>query len=215
MHYNIEWIKITSFHSIAGLVRGRDNFPATCLLQIALMLLQKNSYFSSRISFIKNNQHLTPMNPYNPIKVLQTMRIIFFGLIAMPTLFAIAVSSLMSENAGVNVSFEDPLILALIILTLMAIPASNLIPRRFTKTLSPETSLQQKLAAFQTHMIVKMAVWDGVANFAIVVALISENFFPLFIGIICILFNASQYPDVNRIQRTILLTSEDRAALQK
>ena len=154
------------------------------------------------------------MNNYDPKKVLQTTRYIYFGLVAMPTLFAIVVISMLDETSLFTISFEEPLIHALILLILMIIPASIIIPKKQAQAINPEDNLQKKLSVFQTSMIIKAALWTGIADFAIVVALLTSNYFPLIFGIIAILKIASLYPNANSIGRVIPLNKSECQELE-
>jgi hypothetical protein len=151
---------------------------------------------------------------YDPKKALQTTKYIYYGFVAMPTLFALAVSSMLNEQTVFEISFENPLILSLVILALLIFPASILVPKQQTKTLKSDDELKKKLASFQTAFIIKTALWIGVANFAIVVALLSMNYFPFIIGIIVILIIASFYPNISQLKKTIPLNNEDINSLK-
>lgn len=115
---------------------------------------------------------------YDPKKALQTTRYIYFGLVAMPTLFAIAVSTMLNDETIFKISIENPLILALVLLALLILPASIIVPQKQTKLLTSDDDIKKKLATFQTALIIRAALWIGVANFAIVVALLTMNYFP-------------------------------------
>lgn len=146
---------------------------------------------------------------YDPKKALQTTRYIYFGLVAMPTLFAIAVSTMLNDETIFKISIENPLILALVLLALLILPASIIVPQKQTKLLTSDDDIKKKLATFQTALIIRAALWIGVANFAIVVALLTMNYFPLIIGIIAILFVASLYPNINQIKKFVPLNNKD------
>ena len=73
----------------------------------------------------------------------------------MPTLFAIAILSMLDEETIFEISFENPLTLALIIMALVMIPASILVPKLEIKKLKPEVSLQKKIATFQKAIIIR------------------------------------------------------------
>lgn len=149
------------------------------------------------------------MPDVDPKASLRTMRMIYFGMLFMPVALILVVLNTVEEELFFEFSLQDSLVLALVLLTLFEIPASIIVPGKLLKSIRPGASLPSKLAVFQSALIIRAAMWEGVALFAIVVFMMSGNTFPLLIAVVSLLVIASNYPGIGKLQSTLDLTTEE------
>ncbi|MDX2413865.1 MAG: hypothetical protein QNK33_01625 [Bacteroidales bacterium] len=110
---------------------------------------------------------------------------------------------------------EDPLLVALIVITLLGLPLSRIAPKIYLKGKSINEGLSQKMTVYKTAFIIKAAIWVGIAEFAIIVFMLSGNALPLIIAIISMVIIASYYPNIERIVEAVQLTQEEIEELKK
>ena len=75
-------------------------------------------------------------------------------------------------------------------------------------------SLEQKLKIFQSASIVKYALLEGPAFFAIVAYNLTGNALPLVIGVCLVLYLAVQRPNLQKLLDALPLTSDEKRKLQ-
>lgn len=101
-----------------------------------------------------------------------------------------------------NANDEEFIFVILIsILSVAGILLSRFLFTKFTQVISNKEELNEKLSFYQTAMIVRLAIIEGVALFAIVAAMINENLFFLIIALAFLMFFISLHPSKNRVMK--------------
>jgi len=118
------------------------------------------------------------------------------------------------EMAPFRFNIDDPMHLVLIILTLGAGPAGVYLPKLMLKNNPPIEGLQGKLNAYQTILIYKTSPWNGVALFAIVIFMVTQNPMPIVIAVISMLMIATNFPSIDRINKAVNLNEEELRELR-
>lgn len=110
-----------------------------------------------------------PNTPQTPAAALRTIKIIHLALAAGQILFAVTVILI---NKRININLRDPhdpLVYAVPALAVVCFFLSNFLFKNILgSTLKPESGLMQKLGAYQTASIVRLALLEGPSLFGIV-----------------------------------------------
>ncbi|WP_158657208.1 hypothetical protein [Maribacter cobaltidurans] len=81
-------------------------------------------------------------------------------------------------------------------------------------SVNKDVSLENKLKTYQTASIIKYALLEGPAFFAIVAYSLTGNALPLVIAICLVLYLAVQRPNLHKLMDTLPLTSDEKRKLQ-
>lgn len=149
-----------------------------------------------------------------PRITLRTLKTLFFSVITGAVLFGSVVVLMHDGQLDLSVPKDDPLFLALLFLCLAAIPVSRLIPNLLLKQLAAESPLKSKLAMYQKVLIMRLAMWDAPALLGLVVCMMSGNWMPLLVSLICLVYMSRFYPSSENIRDTLGLSEAEYRELQ-
>ena len=146
---------------------------------------------------------------FSPKSALNTIRIIHLALMVGPTLFSFVVAFLVSTNSFSGSSIEVLNYLSpayfLIALAMHGVLFKAILPKDLD-----QKSLQQKMVAFQTSHIIRLAFMEGAALFAAVVALINGNLLHLITVTLTLALMFTKFPSVFLIESEVGLTNEEK-----
>jgi hypothetical protein len=132
----------------------------------------------------------------DPKAIYKNLTRVYWILFLMMISFLI-VASLFVSNIG-PLTGHDTLIhqilkLLVIGFTVVIIPVAHSVPQRMIKKIGPETSLGERLGKYQQALIIRFALTEGVAFFAIVSFLLTgDNDLILLLAIILLFFIISR-----------------------
>lgn len=154
-----------------------------------------------------------------PMKVrsyFQTITIIHSALIVGPLLFAIAAYYLVSTSNQVHSSSEEDQIFLIIVplFALGAIIGGMFLAKQQLEATKQKESLREKLSGYQTILIIKSALLEGSAFFAIAAYLITESTVYMGIAAILILLLFMNRPTALKIITELELNQKEREVLE-
>jgi hypothetical protein len=146
---------------------------------------------------------------------LKAIRILYFALLIGQLLFAIIVTVLVETGLLSNgIRSLTPLLqVAIIIIAAVAIPVSFFLFRRRLADLNPEEELGKKLEKYRAALILRCALCEMPALFAILAYFITTNRSFLWLVIVLIGNFLLIYPSREKILNQLQLNSSERSAL--
>jgi hypothetical protein len=152
-----------------------------------------------------------PVGPQNFLKVII---IIHLALFMGQTLFA-AVALFISKNAALNLKpGNDALFFIAPAMVVFGIVTGTFLFKQQVAKLGDKTSLKEKLQAYQTALIIRYALSEGVSMFGIVCMLLTGNVYYLILTGVNILYFIMIRPTKFKIQDDLNLTYEDQAEME-
>jgi hypothetical protein len=156
-----------------------------------------------------NNQARLP----SPKTFFKTLSIIFFALLTGQVLFALVVFSLAKHPHFTLTADNDPLFFISPILTISSAIAGIFVSRQIIAKLAEKETLAQKLAGYQTAIIIRAALSEGPAMLCIVSFMMRENFLFLVIAGLNILYFISFRPSRRKMEEDLNLSYEDKVEM--
>jgi hypothetical protein len=132
----------------------------------------------------------------DPKAIYKNLTLVYWLLFLTMVSFLI-IASLVVSNIGPMMG-QDPLIhqilkLLVIGFTVVIIPLAHSVPQRMIKKIGPEATLSEKIGKYQQALIIRFALTEGVAFFAIVAFLFTgDNDLILILAIILLFFVISR-----------------------
>jgi hypothetical protein len=137
------------------------------------------------------------------------IKMIYFALLAGPLVFMIAALYAADSPAWNAFDMEEPLNIALLVLTITFILAGNFATRSVFKKVTPESDNKERMAIFQKGFIIRMASYEAVALFAIVVFFMTSNLLALAFAVIALLGSARSYPSPGWLRQSVGIRETD------
>ena len=145
---------------------------------------------------------------FNPGTALKTIKTIYFALIiGLLSFFAVTLMTL-DGNTIFELKLQDPIFLAALIITCVAIPSGYYYSKTLFK-LNSTASLSEKFPVYQTRLILRMAACEGSGLLAIVGLLISGNMSFLIFFLIAFFTMILYYPSPDKIGLELGLTQSE------
>ena len=132
--------------------------------------------------------------PYNPKAALSVVKTIYLPLLAGPIIFFILCLYLLDWNLPDGFSIMDPFNISYIFLLIM-VPIIYKYAEKPIIQIKTDALLREKMAAYQTSLIMKVAVWEGIALFSCVIILLFNNAVAIIFFIISMWGILSNYPN--------------------
>jgi hypothetical protein len=146
---------------------------------------------------------------------MMQIRLIYIAMLTGIAFFLV-VSVIMSDNRSFfKAELSDPIIVALLFLTIMALPAGYLVSKRIFARIDPSVNLNEKLRLYMNGQILRLALSEGVSLFSIVSLLITGNLFSMIFLAISLAVFTLYYPSRSRIATEINLTESEILELQQ
>ena len=149
---------------------------------------------------------------FHPRMAYRTIRVIFYALNTGLLAFFMVGTYL---NGMQIPSFQNKIdILTIVnILLLVAIPAGYTISNRKMEAIDPADSFSKKFEQYQTAMIIRWAMIEGIALFSIVGLILLQDANQLIIFLICILALSMNSINKEKVIRGAKLNQEEAKAL--
>lgn len=148
-------------------------------------------------------------NNFDPKAAYGVIKMIFIAILSGPIIF-LFIALYITEGASSSAfDLEEPLNLALIILTFMAIPLGSVVSRRVFSSVKPEDDARKRMTAFQTGWIIRLASYEGVALFSIVVFMITGNILILLFAAVSLLGMITSFPRPSYIRQAVGIKETD------
>lgn len=148
--------------------------------------------------------------------LLRTTTIIHSALIIGQVMFALAV--VFAATKG-RMSFSIPkttdiFVLVVPVFAVACTIAGTFLYTSYIKKIKEKTLLTSKIQQYTSALIVRSALAEGPSLFAIVVSMLTLNFFYLIIAALLILYMLSFRPTADRIDNALDLRFEDKMAFE-
>lgn len=140
---------------------------------------------------------------FNPKAVYKTIRIQFMALIIGPILFLLVALYITESMSFTKFDLADPLNMALIVLALVLTPVGGMISRKIFAKVTPESNLEDRLKKFQLGFIIRVATYESIELFSIVVFVLSGNMLVLLFALIALFGIVTNYPSPTRIRQAV------------
>jgi len=151
----------------------------------------------------------------NSKEYFRTLNILYIGLFGSQVIFGLAALYI---NLGNFIqpyeSFAGILMLLVPVLFMGAIVGGHVLQRRMLAKVKAETSLMEKMTAYRSVFIMKMALTEGASLLGIIAFVLTGNY--IFIGIsgLAILYLFFLKPSIERASRELDLSSADRMKIE-
>ena len=144
-----------------------------------------------------------------------TLRIIHFGMIMPIIVFSGVVLFLNSgsEEAADVSRIEELRYIPGLLLMLAFWMAPSLFKKQVRNAVKPTSTLEDKLAIYQSAHIVKMALFEAAALFGLVESFVNNHWFNFLIVAIVLLIFVSNMPTVSRFSMIFDLSVEEKNEL--
>ncbi len=139
----------------------------------------------------------------------KTIKILFMAIVAGPIIF-IALAFVVVENPSrMAFDFSQPLNLALILVTLGSMIMGNLLSRKTFARVTPDFDTKKRIETYQTGLIIRLASYEGVSLFSIVVFILTGNILVLLFVFVALVGMAQNYPTPTRIKQAVGINEID------
>ncbi len=153
----------------------------------------------------------TTNNRFTSGGFLKIMSFLHLGIAATPIILGILFYT-QSQGAQMNFDTSGDMFMAIVpVVAIGSIFLGDLIFKKMLGSLPKGSSLRDKLAKFQTASIIKFALLEGAALFAIVIFSNTQNLTYLIIGAFLIFYLLLQRPTKDKIERILDLRGEEKA----
>jgi len=139
----------------------------------------------------------------------KTIKMMYFALIAGPLVFLIAALYIAENPVWKAFDMEEPLNLALLFLTIILVLAGNFMTRTIFKKIKPESDIKERMTVFQRGFLIRMASYEAIALFAVVVFLMTSNLLILLFSGIALLGSARSYPTPKWMNQSVGIREAD------
>lgn len=148
------------------------------------------------------------MSMHNPKASLRIMKMIF-TVIFMSPLLLFAVYVLTFDFTFSKFEFISIYNLGIIVIIGIVLPVTITFSNRILKSFKPADSLQNRMAKFQTSLIIRLAGWEALGLFSIVAMMDNNNAVILGFFIVSIGGLFINYPSINNLGSSIPLSPEE------
>lgn len=150
-----------------------------------------------------------------PKKIINTLTVIHYGYCIVILALAI-VAFLISDHTRIGFNDSDDLFLYLVpIFALGGISVSIFIFNTQLRQIHKKESLTEKLSAYQTSHLIRIALIEGPAFLAIIIFMISSNLFYLIIALALLAYLIFLRPTANGIKEDLNLNFEQEKEFRK
>ncbi|MFC2089522.1 hypothetical protein ACFLT1_02005 [Bacteroidota bacterium] len=146
-------------------------------------------------------------NTYNPKAAFRAIRIIYFAILIGPVIFLSIVLTMKNWNLPDSGNITDPLNIGFVLI-LLTVP---MVYKQANKVLTQKqgADFRHKMATYQTSLIIKVAIWEGLGIFSAVVLLLADNTMALLFFAMALVGIISNFPNPFRFGPKIGLNSSE------
>ena len=146
---------------------------------------------------------------FAPVPVYKTIKLQFIALLIGPLLFLLVALFITDSKGFIKFDLAEPLNMALIVLALILTPLGGMISRKIFAQVKPESSLKERLKKFQTGFIVRIATYESIELFSIVVFILTGNLLVLLFTLIALFGIVTNYPSPTRLRQAVGINETD------
>ncbi|WP_421810934.1 hypothetical protein [Flagellimonas sp.] len=153
--------------------------------------------------------------PITPNSFIKTLSFLHMGIMAGPVILGIFFYTQV-QNPGLDFSDSEDVFLAIIpVIAITGIFLGSFIFRKMIGSIPKDLDLRQKLARFQTASIIKYALLEGPALFAIVIFHNTQNLAYLIIASFLIFYLFLQRPTKDKVEHHLDLRGEEKSKFNR
>lgn len=159
-----------------------------------------------------NNYQSIRQSPRNALK---TTKLIHLALLAGQVMFAIVAFSISNKQLSfVTKDKENDIFLYLVpLFAIGGFVVGNFIAKKILASFMNKETLTEKLAGYQTALIVKCALLESASLMGIVAFLLTNNWIFLLIAIAIMFYFFTLHPTVDKVTDDLQLSYEEKAEL--
>ena len=157
-----------------------------------------------------NNQPVSQ----NAKGILKSLKIVHLALLSGQLMFVFVTISI-SKNPSFNMkSANDPFFIVAPLLAASCFLIGNVLFKKMVGNLQNKPTLFDKLTGYQSAFIVKCALLEGSSLFAIVVFMLTNNWFFLLISACIIVYFITLRPGTEKVADDLQLNYDEKLELQ-
>jgi len=145
--------------------------------------------------------------------MLKTIPILHMGLLAGQVLFAIVSFNISPPNTFYWINHNDPFVFVVPIIAIACYALGNFLFRQQIGAAIEKPTVQQKVAGYQTAMIIRFAMLEGASLFGIVSYLLTGNLLLIGISGLLIVYFIILRPTRDKIETELNLDYQEKMEL--
>ena len=152
----------------------------------------------------------------SPAAFVKTNQIIHLALLTGQLMFAVVTYSITSPKGIIHFTFQnnDAFTSVAILLAVGGFFLGNFLFKQELNSATEKSSLREKLMAYQTGLIKRLAPMEGGSLFSIVVFMLTGNLFFLLIAGLIIFYFITLRPTKGKIQTDLSLSYEEQMEME-
>ena len=151
-------------------------------------------------------------NSFSLRAAYRQIKIIYFAILGGPILFGLIALYINPSPTATKFDLSEPLNLALIIATLATVYSGGFVARTVFKKIGPESSTEKRMKKFQAGLIIRLATYEFVEFFAIVVFMLTGNLLVLLFALVGLFGIITNYPGPAKIRQAVGITESELLA---
>ena len=141
-------------------------------------------------------------NSYDLKAAYDIVKKIYLAILAGPVLFLIVALLIREDISSSALDINDPLNLGLLIVILF-VPVGSVVSRRIFSAAKSSDDARIRMMAFQKGMIIRLASYEAVELFSIVVFILSGNILVLLFAAVALVGIIMIYPRPSLLKQTV------------
>ncbi len=151
------------------------------------------------------------METNNPKNHLHSLKIIHFSLLAFPVFASLFV---LWNNMGTSSEVEGEMkflqLAPSVLLLIVFLISGTLFNTIYRNSVGSNPNLRKKMAAYSSAHIAKMALYEGIALFAVVVSYLTGSIYNLGLIVLIIFIFLKEKPSIVKLEDRLNLSPEER-----
>lgn len=154
-------------------------------------------------------------NRITPKGFLKMLSLLHLGIAATPIVLGIFFY-VQSRNAKLSLDDEGDMFMAIVpLIAISSIFVGDLLIKKWIGNLPEKMALRDKLAKFQSAAIIKYALMEGAALFALVIFSNTQNLTYFLIGVFMIFYLILQRPTKDKVERMLNFKGKEKAQFDR
>ena len=146
---------------------------------------------------------------FNAKSALRLTKIIYLAMLMGITIFLIVVLIMNSNLSVFELNLSDPLLTALLVMTITVLPIGYIISKKHFSKIDPNSSLGKKYELYQSGLLIRLATCEGISLFSITCLLITGNLISIVFLLISLSLFILYFPTPVKIATDIMLTESE------
>ncbi|MDP5169422.1 MAG: hypothetical protein NWR72_04205 [Bacteroidia bacterium] len=141
------------------------------------------------------------------------LNILFFAMMAGAFMLALVAALVLKSSETTNPELENILVPLCVLWAVGAVVAADRLVRKQLSHIRQDQPLETRQATFRSAFILQLALLEGAALFAIVSYMLTGSTLAIITGIALIGWMSVNRPSIARLEKYLMLTSDEKEAL--